>query len=499
MQTTIVSIHDTEFKGGASKVEFELFLQSGGDERIWRDPITGRNRYGTSLAPAGREIWFSSSTATTISERGYVAARRAFEDWMNSNGSRAGNLSDWFEALRERLTSALGIQGAQVVFSASGTDAEIVALTVARHLLRGSLTNIVIAPEETGSGVMTAAEGRHFNETSAFHSGFRKGDRLAGWEGDTIKSVGVGLRDGQGGPRPGGNVDDEVLSRARAALRAGDKVMLHVLDVSKTGQGGPSRDAAAELLRNHPDRVAVVVDACQLRCPFESIRTDLEAGFLVLITGSKFAAGPPFCGALLIPPQLMGALETFYPPRGLANYSARFDWPGGLHASLPTELFTPANIGLALRWEAALAEIESYSILPQARRLSVIHAFGAMLKQRLAVRPRLDLLDEPRADARASTIFPVFTDDGAPARAFDIYHALRTADGASPPCHVGQPVAIGDRSALRICLSMPLVTEVARKLERGLTTSASLGSLSCDLDVMFDKWDRVAGPARVTS
>ena len=56
------------------ELRLRLLLASGGDERIWPDPLTGRSRYGTTIAPAPDETWFSSSTASTISERGYRAA-----------------------------------------------------------------------------------------------------------------------------------------------------------------------------------------------------------------------------------------------------------------------------------------------------------------------------------------------------------------------------------------------------------------------------------------
>ena len=78
----------------------------------------------------------------------------------------------------------------------------------------------------------------------------------------------------------------------------------------------------------------VVVDACQLRCSFEDIRADLESGFMVMITGSKFAGGPPFCGALLISPALADRLEDLEAPGGLAADSARFDWPKRLRSAL---------------------------------------------------------------------------------------------------------------------------------------------------------------------
>ena len=105
-------------------------------------------------------------------------------------------------------------------------------------------------------------------------------------------------------------------------------MLLHVLDTSKTGLAGPSREIAAQIAASAPERVLVMVDACQLRCPADRLRADLDGGFMVLITGSKFAGGPPLSGALLLPEAIATHLRSApLPPEGLADYSARLDWP----------------------------------------------------------------------------------------------------------------------------------------------------------------------------
>src|SRR5580704_4587936 len=56
-----------------------LLIASGGDDRLWLDPVTRRNRYGVPAAPAPDELWFSSSTASAVSPRGWTAAGEALE------------------------------------------------------------------------------------------------------------------------------------------------------------------------------------------------------------------------------------------------------------------------------------------------------------------------------------------------------------------------------------------------------------------------------------
>jgi hypothetical protein len=54
--------------------------------------------------------------------------------------------------------------------------------------------------------------------------------------------------------------------------------------------------------------------------------------------------------------------------------------------------------------------------------------------------------------------------------------------------HVGQPVAVGNRSVLRICASASHVVGVARRLADGGTMDEAFGPIARDLDEAFAKW-----------
>src|SRR5262249_29416945 len=157
--------------------------------------------------------------------------------------------------------------GAEAVLAPSGTEAELVTLCLALALAEGPLVNIVVAPAETGSGVPDAASGRHFLGRASFGDAVAKGVRLAGWEAEhlTLETVEIRLPDGT--PRRQADVDQEAAIRVERAVTGGAFALLHVLDASKTGRAGVSREAAAEIVVRYPGRVLVAVDACQLRCP----------------------------------------------------------------------------------------------------------------------------------------------------------------------------------------------------------------------------------------
>ena len=108
---------------------------------------------------------------------------------------------------------------------------------------------------------------------------------------------------------------------------------MHVLAGSKTGLSAPSFEAVQRLHERFGARLDVVVDACQMRLAPERVRAYLEAGCMVLITGSKFFGGPPFSGALLVPAGVAARAPELAPlPPGLAGYFTRPEWPApGAH------------------------------------------------------------------------------------------------------------------------------------------------------------------------
>jgi hypothetical protein len=472
-----------------------MLLVSGGDERIWPDPLTRRNRYGAPTPPAPDELWFSSSTAAAISERGYGAARDALAA-LASEGSDPRRL---FDEIRSRIKAHVGAPDAEVILTASGTEAEFAALAVAKTLLRHPISNIVVAADETGSGVPLAATGAHFAATAAFEANVEKGATLAGWEQDDVVLRRIDIRDAAGRLRPTAEIDRAAGLAVAGAIHTGRAALLHLLDASKTGRGGPSRAAAREIVKSAGDRALVVVDACQLRCSFAQIKADLADGFLVMITGSKFVGGPPFCGALLIPADKASKLGGMLLPTGLAAYAAQHDWPESFAGAFDAANFAPANLGMGLRWAAALAEIDAYARIPAKVRDEIATLFSEAARRGVAGNPELDFLDAEswRLGEGPSTLFPIVTHRGDPAQTRQIYESLRASSGFVSPelarvCHVGQPVVIGDRAALRFCLSMPQINAVAERVARGVDIDAAFLPLRRDIEFLFRKWGSLA-------
>ncbi|WP_322514338.1 hypothetical protein SR870_14995 [Rhodopseudomonas palustris] len=447
----------------------EQLLACGGDARLAVDRTTGRNAYGCSPTPTPEIPSFSSCTATTISQRGYEAAERARTALMSS--AMLHGLIECFdariEAMRDELKALLGLEhsGADVVFSASGTDAQLQALALTRALAGGEVTTLIVAADQTGTGTVHTARGHHFSERSTNDCKVAKGTPVTGL--GPVRSLALRLRDADGRLRSPSAIDAELLETVESLVAQAETVMLEIMDCSKLGLQAPSDRCTAEIARRWPGRVQIVVDACQMRLGRRRIARCLARGDLVLLTGSKYYAGPAFSGALLVPPRFgaqIGALTQLAP--GLADYSGRSDWPMRWR-TLRAQFSAAPNFGQWLRWEAAMEEIRAYTAVPDDFRRAALRTLGDGIARLIAASPALRLLPpQPhpeRGDEFAAPSIFAFTlaPGGAPlslAQCRAIHAALRDGAPGATPCLIGQPVGWGGVNedavaALRICIS----------------------------------------------
>jgi hypothetical protein len=436
-------------------------LVDGGDERIVPDPRTGRNAYGCTVLPEAGLLSFGSSTASTLSLRGYAAAERLRSRLQSLLPQMSLVQIHSQEAARigQELCALLQLeQATSIALAASGTDVHRRAVEwVAEQSPGAPLCVVGIAATETGRRIPAV---------------------LAPL---VARQVTIPLRRADGTPRAAHEVDADFAQAVEQARRAGQRVLLILTDVSKTGLLAPTPACARHLAEQHAGALDVLVDACQLRLASATVRAYLALGFMVALTGSKFMAGPMFSAALLLPPAHRERLLTFNEP--------------------PT-----ANMGLLLRWEAALGEMRAFCALPDSRVSAVLDALADQVQQRLAHDAALQALPTPRleraglplepAAAAASawdvrpTIFPFLlrAAEGRWLNALQtetVYRRLLEGHGSSaPPCQLGQAVSCGTRdgqpqAALRLCASAAWVVEAAPSAQ---TLQAALARAEQALD-----------------
>ncbi len=495
----------------------EALMETGGDIRLARDPRSALNGYGCSHRPRPWAITFASSTASSSSERGYEAADLARLHTtlalLRGPGRRAA-VQATLEAVRAGIGASFGLAaGEQVVLAASGTDTELLALALT-HLggADAPILNMLIAPEETGRGVPMAARGVHFAVDTALGHDVTFEAPIAGFRADT-RLANVALRDAAGALRPTSQVEDEITAALAHGLAQGRRVILHVLDLSKTGLLAPAPTLLARLRARHGTDFDIVVDACQTRLSPASLRAYLTLDAVVLITGSKFFTGPPFAGAAILPASVAARLGRAKLPAGLDAYFGQDDFPAGCHAA--ADLPAVGNYGLALRWHAALAEIDALLAVPARRRAEILAGFGAAVRTAVAACPGLSLFDTPPIARHATSedwerLPSIFTFSlqapYAPQRCLNpnearaVYVWLNTDLSDLLPddqalaariCHIGQPVPLpqpdgqGLQGALRVSAGARLIS--GEPSHAGLEQDTRLAREFADVALVFRK------------
>ena len=474
---------------GALFKPLSFLLVEGGDPRLAIDPAGRANVYGCRPHPTPGILAFSSSTATSISARAYRRAESA-RDKLIEASVELGVLEAFdrqIEGLRASLRTCLALDGAEIVFSPSGTDTQLHALFFARQLLGGPVTSIVIASDQTGSGTAYTSRGQNFSSRTAQGKSIEKGTPIDGLARD-VDSLGISMFASDGAPRSASEIDAAVIVAVAGQIRLGRKVVLQTMDSSKLGWRAPSDGCLRYLGTRWPQGVQIVVDACQMRIGRPRLRGYLDRGYIVLVTGSKFFTGPAFCGASLYPAALADRIAAWtVMPEGIADYATRFDLPLRWFSARGALPAVP-NFGQWLRWEAALEEMRAYYALPASFRRSALIRLAEAIPSMIASSQHLeamagrgvpaDALDE---EMSCRTIFPFFIRRGGRNLDLDdmtkIYRALiRDLSAALPdeatdaerrlaaiPCHIGQPVKLpavdGGKTVLRIGIGARLLSE----------------------------------------
>ncbi|MGM0520212.1 MAG: phosphoadenylyl-sulfate reductase [Campylobacterota bacterium] len=367
-----VSFKTLEGKTTMDQIELKLdkILLDGQDDRL-KVLENGMTKYGCRTKPYPH-LSYSSCTASTISNEAYTHVKNYFQSKFDADDI---SLDD-YQAIRDNLRSVFDLKDSvDICLSSSGTDLEMLPyLFIPKH---SKVYNVIVGAEEVGSGTLLAAEGRLFSEMCSDKHNLHKGDQLAGFEKYNIEIVKLPIREDCGAI-----IEDENILDSISSLLKQDKgesyYILHSVFHSKTGLIKPSPEKLLELAGNYKN-VIVVIDACQLRVSRETINRLLEKDTIVFITGSKFFGAPTFSAAALI-------------SEGLRDFAAQKPFvPKGLNYLFGKELFPKRwnsvkkfsyenNLGLLLRWRAAIFEMQQFNSVSKERIIKTIKIFNDCIR-----------------------------------------------------------------------------------------------------------------------
>jgi len=273
------------------------------------------NKYGCSKVPRHNYINFSSSTASNItwSQYEYVYS------FLKSTSFNTQTYQDNWQLLRDQIRASLGLSDSvDIAFGASGTDLEYLA-TLYGCASNKPLVTYSTLPDETGSGCLNAASGKHFSANDNFGFPVNHDEFLKGFEKFTIKCIPIFLDDEHI------SIENQLLSDIDMYLAKGMHVQIRFIYGSKVGRVFPSIEFIELLESRYNDNLDIIVDCCQFRASFEFINDCVSKHRLVMLSGSKFFEGATFSGIFLIPPSKRDRiLRSNCPiPEGIADYFTR--------------------------------------------------------------------------------------------------------------------------------------------------------------------------------
>jgi hypothetical protein len=361
-----------------------ILMTRGGDARIILDPETGLNRYFSAPRPS-EVLAYASSTANDISADALAHVEGRLRRIAPAGELPAPDYAAALEALRERIRRAYSVPDEiAIVFAPSGTDLEYVALACTGGKAAAGTHNILLGADEVGSGCIYSANGQYFAESTALGVVTKAGQPVPGLGETHVEMVDVPVRDASGYGRRSSEISDAIREAIGHAEAAGRHPLVHVVHGSKTGLILPTLDDVDRLRAEH--EASFVVDACQARITSGAVADYLDRGAIVFVTGSKFMGGPPFSGFALVPRGLAHGPQPL--PEGFATLFRRAEWPAGWPGA--DRLPDSANLGLLLRLEASIFELERFQRLSPEEAERVILAFHAAVRaeiiERLGVR-----------------------------------------------------------------------------------------------------------------
>ncbi len=471
----------------------EYLLMDGGDLRLNIDEIDLLNKYGCRPFPRPDAFTFASSTATSVSNFAFDKTDKVRSILIRNslkNGFKNATI-EFSELLKNNLKKIFKLnEESEIIFSPSGTDSSLQIAAISQIFSDKEITHVLVASDETGSGVPSALKGCHFDNTTALNFPVKKGNKIEGFKDvDLIK---IPFRDENGSLKSSKQLDEEVYDAIYKTNEQGRHIVLHTMDQSKLGYQSPSDELIKKLHTLSKLSIQIVVDGSQLRLDPRDIQNYLNKDYIVTITGSKYFTGPPYSGALLLPKNVCKVIHSVKNslPAGLTQYYNHSDWPISWFCS--NDLSDGYNYGSYMRWNAAIVEMYRYYKTPVLYRNMGIEMFCNFVEDSIKEASFLEPIydNETKTNSYTSkefgirnirTIFPFFifkNNEVLPVEKVKKLYTLLNSDLsdqfedspleiirlAAQKCHIGQAVDVKygndiESAVLRISLGARVISD----------------------------------------
>jgi hypothetical protein len=332
--------------------DFELAITSGGDERI---ELKEGNLNKYFLNPNDSEGLLSRASCTCSPLSNDVKARVKASFKMMTSGE--ATVEDIRIKQRYRMKALLQNSSTtdfNIFFAPSGSDLCYYPLLFSK-IINGDkpIISLITRPEELGTGSILANTGKYHAEKTQILEKVVKGTSIKkDLEVDHLLF-------------PARTSDGNILDHKRKIYEAIDKYRdTHAIIVNLVIGSKSGIEDSVSIIQDGPDDVTWVIDLCQMRARPKLFNELLAENCLLMITGSKFYQSPPFSGALLVPEtyakNILPENINEYLVQGFDTVYSKYDIPPS-YRKLRGLFNAHENIGLTLRWEAAICESENLS------------------------------------------------------------------------------------------------------------------------------------------
>lgn len=377
---------------------FDEAIVSGGDERI-ELKSNKLNKYLVNPLSSDGYLNRGSCTCSPISTdvkpkvlgtfNKYITDESTIEDIRIKQRFRIKAL------LQDQFTSDFNI-----FFAASGSDLCYYPLLFSKITKpEKPIMSLITCPEELGTGSLLAYGGKYFSEKTQIEPSVIKGEKIT--EQLNIDLEFFPARD------ENGNIIDHKQSIYKVIedYKESHNIIVNLVIGSKSGI-----EDNISIIEDGPKNVTWVVDLCQMRATPNLFNKLLSLNCMLMITGSKFYQSPPFCGALLIPESIGSEIKSkeIEAPmvEGFTKIYSKYDIPPA-YKKLRENFSATDNIGLTLRWEAALCESEILISYGEREITHAIFSWNKYVCDALAQSEYFEIITDQRKTNRSIISFKI--------------------------------------------------------------------------------------------